>query len=140
VRFLKNNYLIAGILLIVGLGLGFFGGMKYQQTKVFSGRQFPANRTNRMMGQMFRPVTGQIINQDDKSITVKLQDGSSKIVLLPGDETVSKTDAGSKADLKTGINVAVFGTENSDGSLTAQNIQINPMFRMGRGSPSPSPK
>ena len=85
-----------------------------------------------------RPVVGEIISLDDKSITVKLQDGSSKIILLPESVTVSKTDSGSKADLKNGINVGIIGTENQDGSITAQNVQINPAFQgMTSGGASP---
>lgn len=85
-------------------------------------------------------VVGEIISQDSKSITVKLQDGSSKIVLLSDSATVSKTESGSKSDLKDGTTVAVFGTTNSDGSVTAQNIQLNPAFRFGQSSPSASPR
>jgi hypothetical protein len=63
-------------------------------------------------------------------MTVKIADGSSKIVLLGASVTVSKTSDGSKDDLKTGAKVGVFGTDNSDGSVTAQNIQLNPTFRL----------
>jgi hypothetical protein len=64
-------------------------------------------------------------------------DGSSKIVNISPSTTYSKTDTGSKSDLKTGIRVAAIGSPNSDGSVTAQNVQINPMFRIGE-SPTPS--
>lgn len=146
---MKNNMMMVVIVaIVVGAG-AFFGGMKYQQTKAIgsnSTRQFQGGGGlgNRQVGQASqgrfagggRPVEGEIISMDDESITVKLQDSSSKIVLLPESVTVSKTDSGSKDDLKTGVKVGVFGTDNSDGSITAQNVQINPMFRsMGGGSP-----
>lgn len=34
--------------------------------------------------------------------------------------------SGSKSDLKTGDTVNVIGAQNSDGSVTAQDVQINP--------------
>lgn len=148
---MKNRYAIAVLALIVGLTIGAFAGMKYEQNQGANLRQgqFNGQRGNfqRSLGQsggnmMGRgAVIGEIISLDDKSITVKLQDGSSKIVLLPSSVTVSKTDTGSKNDLKTGVNVAVFGTTNSDGSVTASNVQLNPMFRGGgQGTPSANPK
>jgi len=118
------------ILLIVVLGGGFYTGIKYQQNQRGHGSQF-GQMTQRMGqtrlpdGQDFRPMTGEIIGQDDESITVKLQDGSSKIILLTDTTAINKFTEGSKSDLKTGERVAVFGTENSDGSVTGQNIQLN---------------
>lgn len=140
---MKNINMIAVVLLIAGLGAGFFAGMKYQQSQNSSFvnfRQGQFDRQNRnMMGR--GAIMGQIISQDDKSITVKLQDNSSKIVLLSASATISKTDVGSKTDLKTGANVAVFGITNSDGSVTAQNVQLNPMFRaVGQGTQSGVPR
>lgn len=154
---MKNQFLVmaAVVVLIVGTG-SFFGGMKYQQSNATGGfnrmGQFQGNRQGMIgaqsqsrFGNMGGAVIGEIINQDDKSITVKLQDGSTKLVLLSDSVTVSKTDNGSKEDVKTGEKVAVFGASNSDGTLTAQNIQLNPAFRMGQGvrgqaSPSSSPR
>lgn len=99
--------------------------------------QFQPRDTGSPVGrQGFRPVNGEIISADDKSITVKLPDNSSKIVLLTDTTIINKSAEGAKEDLKTGEKVALFGTENSDGTVTAQNIQLNPAFRnTGTGMP-----
>jgi len=132
---MKNKNLIIMILLLVIVGGGaFFAGMKYQQSKQRNvARQFFGQMggrqgvsTNRLG---FRPVNGEIIAADEKSITVKLQDGSSKIVIVSETTQINKAEQATKEDLKIGEKVAVFGQENSDGSLTAQNIQINPLLR-----------
>ncbi|HEX6976770.1 MAG TPA: DUF5666 domain-containing protein [Patescibacteria group bacterium] len=143
-KYLK--YLIPAVFLIVGLGVGFFGGTKFQQGKVQGvNTQFiPGQQRVRFGGnangnfQALRPVSGEVISADDKSITVKMSDGSTKIVFLSGNTTVEKTDPAQTKDLATGTKVAVFGSTNPDGSVTAQNIQINPVIRMF-GSPGPSP-
>jgi flagellar basal body-associated protein FliL len=130
---MKNTKIIfiVAILLIVFAGGGFYAGMKYQQSKSprFGNFQGAGNRQFQQRAQGFRPVNGEIISADDKSITVKLQDGSSKIVILSDTTTISKSADATKADLKVGERVAVFGIENSDGSVTAQNIQLNPILR-----------
>ncbi len=139
---MKNNLIITIVLLIVVGAAGFFGGMKYQQNKQPSfQRQFTNQERSRMAQgqpqtnrQGFRPVNGEIIASDDKSITVKLQDGSSKLILIADKTMINKASEAGKEDLKVGEKVAVFGTENSDGSMIAQNIQLNPIFR-GQGQP-----
>lgn len=127
---------------IVGAA-AFYGGMQYQKSKTpsFAGGQFGGAGGQGMMRQRqgnfqgMRPVNGDIISQDDKSITVKMQDGSSKIVILSAQTTINKASTGSKADLKTGERVVAFGTANADGSITAQNISIGgEMFRGFGGS------
>lgn len=132
--------------LIIAGGAGFFGGMKYQESRRGSfARQLngqgirPGQNGTR---QGFRPVSGEIISSDATSVTVKLTDGSTKIVILTDKMTINKAEAATKDDLKTGVTVAVFGTENTDGTVTAESIQLNPQLRMGglRGaSPSAAP-
>ena len=80
--------LVIGTAVAVGGG-SFYGGMKYQASKMQSrlgagnfqnmrdlstGRQVLANRAGANMSG------GEIISKDDKSITIKLRDGGSKIV------------------------------------------------------------
>lgn len=136
----KNNVLITIVVtLIVGV-IAFFGGMQYQKMQriTFTGGQFGGrggnlSQGNRQFGTgngVNRPVAGEIISQDDTSITIKMQDGSTKIIILSDKTAINKASTGTKADLKTGEQVGVFGTTNSDGSVTAQNISIGgAMFR-----------
>lgn len=140
---MKNNYLVTGILVIIFAGAGFYGGMKYQQSKVGSftgqgGQGFTRNGRTGGTGNRsgFRPVNGEIISSDSSSITVKLQDGSSRIVILSSKTLINKAVAATVDDLKAGEKVAVFGTDNTDGSVTAQNVQLNPIERMGGVRPS----
>lgn len=144
---MKNkNLIITVLVMIVVAGGSFFAGMKFQQRKlqtftlgergnvVFNGqgkmqqgqRQGGSGVINRGAG--FRPVLGEIISSDDKSITVKMQDGSSKIIIVGDSTQINKADTAAKSDLTTGQTVSVFGQENSDGTITAQNIQLNPQM------------
>lgn len=135
---MKNNIIVPIVISAILFGAGgFFGGMKYQQNKR------PTMRFNgQVPGQQnrggARPVAGEIVTVDATSITVKLMDGSSKVVLLTDKTMINKSSTGDKTDLTTGAKVSVFGTENDGGSITAQNIQLGE-FRGPMGSPSGTP-
>ena len=60
----------------------------------------------------------------DGSLIIKIQDGSSKIVLFSGATEVSEMITGSIRDIKAGRIAMVSGTKNSDGSYTAKTIQV----------------
>lgn len=133
---MKNPIIMTIVVALVVGGGAFFAGMKYQQSKLPQGfRQFNGGQNMMLVGQNngnranFRPVNGEIINTDDKSITVKLADGSSKIVLLSDKTEINEATQAAKTDLTTGKKVMVLGQENSDGSVTASNIQLNPVLR-----------
>jgi uncharacterized protein (UPF0333 family) len=136
----KNPVLITIILVIVVGAAAFFGGMQFQKSQRNSqfagpaGMQGPNGTFRRSVGatnQNAQAIVGEILKSDDTSITVKSQDGSSKIILLSSSTAVNKQATGSKDDLKIGETVAVFGKSNSDGSITAQNVQLNPMNGQG---------
>lgn len=150
---MKKEVLVPVVIVsLIFAGVGFFGGMQFQKSKSNTrggnfmmtggqrgGGQGAGQGGNRMMGQAgFRPTIGEIISKDDKSITVKMEDGSSKIVLISDTTQINKTDPGSKNDLSVGTKVGVFGADNS-GTVTAQNIQINPQ-QMRMATPSASAK
>jgi len=154
---MKKEILYPVITAIVVGALAFYGGMQYQKSQRgnFRGADGPGNfmmqggpggngqrgggQGGRMMQQGFRPTIGEIIASDENSITVKMEDGSSKIILISDTTTINKTDPGSKTDLAVGTKVGVFGADNN-GTVTAQNIQINPTIRNFNSSPSASPK
>jgi hypothetical protein len=137
-----NPVLMTTVIVIVVAAAAFFSGMKYQQMKVSTigftrvANQLGGRNGQGMMGgnrQGFGGVSGEVTANDGTSMTVKMSDGSSKIVILSDSTTVSKTSDGAKTDLSVGAKVAVFGPSNSDGSVTAQNVQLNPSARMFAG-------
>lgn len=144
---MKKNIVLVLLLIVVGIG-AFFGGMKYQQNKQpkfnrqfniqgGQGQQIQQGQGQGVQSQLqgragFRPLSGEITSSDGKSITVKLQDGSSRIVILPEKLQINKASEAVKEDLKVGETVMVTGTENSDGSVTAQNIQLGMIERFVR--------
>lgn len=142
---MKNKMLVGFLIAVIIVGASsFYGGMLYgksqsrAQNLAFGQRQgFGANGT----GGLLRNGTGQarggnragggfvngdIIAQDDKSITVKSLDGGSKIIFLSASTQISKFSAGSVSDLIVGQTVTANGLANSDGSFTAQMIQLRP--------------
>lgn len=136
------------IIALIAVGGGaFYGGMKYAESKSSAGShasgfrnlqnlspeerqkqidQMGGGRTgaNRQMGGGI--ANGEIISKDGQSITVKLQDGGSKIVFYSASAEISKFAAGSPSDLEVGKTVMISGKTNDDGSITAQSIQIRP--------------
>ncbi len=137
---MKNSLVITVVTAILVGALGFFAGLKYQQSQrtpngnfAFDGQSAQGGSAGARFGRNgnangFRPVAGQIISADANSLTVKLQDGSSKIIILSNSTRIAKTSSAVKEDLVVGATVSAFGTTNADGSLTAQSVQLNPDF------------
>lgn len=131
---MKNNLLLT-IIIIIFVGAGaFWGGIKYQQNKQPIRADFQAMRGMRQGFPGDRQtgtetVRGEIISQDEKSVTVKLPDDSSKLVLISDNTEINKATEATTNDLTTGEQVMVFGSTNSDGSVSAAQIQLNFEFR-----------
>lgn len=154
---MKNKNLIITILVvIVVVGISFYAGMQYQmrqnsreekgqmiignardgqvRSKGQGNFRFGSKNANGMM-----PVSGEIISTDANSMTVKLPDGSSKIVILSSNTKIYKTSDATKTDLQPGEAITTFGAQNSDGSITAQNVSLGNgamMFRSRTGGGS----
>ncbi|HVA96022.1 MAG TPA: hypothetical protein VND99_00040 [Candidatus Acidoferrales bacterium] len=137
------------LILVIVVGAGaFYGGTLYQKTQLRAGfassaggqfyRSFNGQGGQRTFGgpggaQGMTPVRGQIISTGSDSVTVKLTDGSSKIVNLTSQTKINKATSGSVSDLKSGITVTAIGTTNSDGSVTALDVTIGNGAFMMRG-------
>ena len=144
----KQSIIFSALVVLVLVGGAFYGGMRYDRVKnpLPSGgfasmanlsqkerqarmQQFGAN-ANGVARQRGAQVgnggftNGEIIAKDDKSITLKLRDGGSKIIFFSGETKVTKSVDGTVGDVQMGANVMISGSANQDGSITAQTIQL----------------
>ncbi|MEI7652951.1 MAG: hypothetical protein WCJ70_01575 [bacterium] len=122
----KALFLSVGVV-VVGV-VSFYGGLQYQSSiRTFTrGNVGAAGGARSAQG---RPVNGEVISMDKDSLTVKLLDGSTKIVNISHDTTYTKTASASASEVLVGVKLGVFGQTNSDGSVSAQSVQINPQLR-----------
>jgi hypothetical protein len=126
----KNNIIIGVVALVVGLGVGYYGaGVIHPATPAQTAR----GNFSGMMGGAARGgaagaglISGTVATEDSGSITVNTRDGSSHVVLVTPNTTVSKSVSGSESDVTVGATVIVSGTTNSDGSVSASSIQLRP--------------
>ncbi len=71
-------------------------------------------------------MSGELLKMDKGSLSIKLRDGSLKLVLTTSSTEALKMVSSTLDTLKIGENVMVSGISNSDGSLTAQTVQVRP--------------
>ncbi len=135
-------------LVIVGGG-AFYGGMKYGQStrQNFAKQNLGGSSQNfqnlsqeqrqqlsqgRTGGAGANFLNGEVIAKDEQSLTLKMQDGGSKIVFFSDSTKISKTTEGSINDVEVGKTLSVGGKQNSDGSFTAETIQLSPLTPFAR--------
>jgi hypothetical protein len=137
INLMKKTISIIAITVVIVGGLAFYVGMKYDQSASKSNMQERFQQLGDQQGAAFAGagrmqrtgggfVAGEIISKDDKSVTVKIQDGGSKIIFVSSDTKVTKNAEGSLDDVSVGTSISANGTPNQDGSISAQNIQIRP--------------
>jgi len=151
----KQNLIIIVIAGLILLGGSFYGGMQYgaknisknqltQNEKIADSFGKGANINGQRMvggqggqrgmgGQGANAnggagdfAGGEIISKDNTSVTIKTRDGGSKIIFFSTKTLIDKSVSGSTGDLSVGQQVIANGKASSDGSITAQNIQIRP--------------
>lgn len=148
INYLKNAYnmymkkilalTIVGII-VVG-GVSFYGGMQYQISKVQSNVSQMRSQFSRGVNGTFAGggggtrnagmqrgggmISGEVISKDDSSVTVKLSDGGSKNIFFSSSTKILKSSEGTLGDIGIGKQIFGQGTVNTDGSVTAETIQL----------------
>ncbi len=139
----KKNIIIGSVIIILIAAGSFYGGMAYEKKQVASSsntrnlssgqqRQFAGNGAMMFRsgnGQNAGFANGEVISKDDKGLTIKMRDGSTKLVFFSSSTKFQKSSDGSVSDVETGKTVLVTGQAGSDGSITAQTVQIGDVLR-----------
>ncbi|MBN1585710.1 hypothetical protein JW899_05100 [Candidatus Uhrbacteria bacterium] len=131
---------------VIAAGIGFGGGTIYQKNQASAGSRIggsfdpqtmmnmPAGDRQGLRGGQADGLTkmrggagmsaGTIKERTDTTLTVTLGTDGSQLVIVTDKTAISKPAEISLSELKAGDNVFVSGQTNSDGSLTADSIQV----------------
>ena len=136
------------ILIVVGIiiigGVFFYAGTKYSTNKNLTNSRAGFANLSDSQQQRFQQMSGttqgtrigngrgigsglnsgEILSKDNDSITIKLRDGGSKIILFSTSTIITKFTTGTLNDLVVGKNISANGTQNSDDSITASSLQL----------------
>lgn len=131
---MQKNIIGLIVALVVVAGGSFYGGMTYgKNTAVSSAMQSRGGFQGRNGGSFGAhaggaggAVSGDIISKTDNTMTVKMRDGSSKIVIYSASTPIHEITQVDVAldQLQVGKSITVTGAANSDGSVTADSIQL----------------
>lgn len=136
---MKKHIVTVVVALVVGIA-AFVGGMQYGKGSAALTPQAFQNMSPQERQQFFQSsgggrsgqrgggngglLSGDVVAKDSESITVKTRDGSSRVVFYASSTSVTKPSPASMDDVAVGGAVTVTGSQNSDGSFTAQSIQV----------------
>jgi hypothetical protein len=154
----KNSTMVVTIIAaIVCLGAGIAIGRYLLPNKPTSNDQFAARMGDRQFGgqggqfaqgargaragggQNGGFVNGELLKKDATSLSVKQRDGSTKLILVTSSTKALKMTEGTIGDINVGQQVMVTGSTNSDGSITAQTVQVRPEGLTGGPVPGAQP-
>lgn len=116
----KIAIIVGVICIIVGFVVGILVGKSSgnQAASQSGARQFVRNSQNGSS------VMGQVSAVTGNSLTIALPNGGSEIVFYSTSTPIMKSVEASSSALAAGQDVVVVGTANSDGSVTADSIQL----------------
>jgi len=139
----KKIISIVAVAFIIGVGAGYAGANAFRSASpaqnargsfsTANGGNFSSMRGGTANGGM---LSGTVAAKDAESITVDTKDGSSHIILVTPATSFSKSVNGSQSDVAVDATVIISGTANSDGSMTAQSVQIRPAGSMSSTTPA----
>lgn len=124
-----KGHIVWALVTLVALGGGFFWGQASAGSARggFSGAAGAyGSSTRRFAGSSSggSMVTGQITGMDSSSLTLQLPSGSSQVIFYSSSTQVSEPTIVPVSKLAVGANILVGGTSNTDGSMTAESIQV----------------
>ena len=130
---MKNTVIAVVVAVVVAGGAGYWFGNSHAQASMSAERSQRFAQLGQAGGGALGAgnrggfgggVNGDVLSVDANGFTVKMQDGGSRVVIVPASVAITKSASGSLGDLIIGRRVTVFGPANSDGSITAQSVMM----------------
>jgi hypothetical protein len=125
----QKSISVGVVVAVVSLGVGYYFGKKAIISNEsgrmgMQGSQMSGRGGFARGGANGNVVNGEVVSFDGGMLTVKGRDGGSRVVVVTSATKVSKPVVASSSDVKQGALVLITGTQNGDGSITAESVSI----------------
>jgi hypothetical protein len=90
--------------------------------------RFPGNYTGITSG--IGATVGTVEKVEGNIVTLNTRTGTTVLVDIGNSTSIQKMSEGSLPDISAGVNIAVSGSKNADGSIEARNITITSGFTL----------
>ncbi|MFA7319782.1 MAG: hypothetical protein WC022_04275 [Parcubacteria group bacterium] len=118
----KKTLVIAAIV-IIAAGAVFYAGAKYEKHKL-SALGLLVNKSANKKAAV-NSIKGIVTAKDDKSVTIKMTDGTTRNIQFSNSMTFGTDGAGSAADVFVGELLVIAGENNADGIFTPTNMRAS---------------
>ena len=111
------------LVIIIALGIGYAGGKitsSHNKTPHSKRSSLTHNSTHKKGSAM----SGTVLSDSGSNLTIQLPNGNTETVYTSNSTTYSQLSTITSSSIIKGSTITIFGSKNSNGSLTAKKIEL----------------
>lgn len=121
----EKKTLVIVAIAIVGAAIFFYAGAKYEKHKLNALGLLSGSKSSSNKKAAVNSIKGTVTTKDDKSVTIKMADGTTKNIQFSNGMTFGTDGAGSAADVFVGELLVIAGENNADGVFIPTNMRAS---------------
>ena len=121
----KKTLAVVGVVIIAAL-VAFYAGAKYEKHKLSALGLLSGSKNSSKKAAAANPsLKGTVTAKDDKSVTIKMADGTTKTISYSPSMTFGKSGTGSASEVFVGELVVIAGENDANGNFVPTNIRAS---------------
>jgi len=119
-----SKKLLVIIAIIVALGVGFGGGILVGSHNKGVHSSKNGHKGHHALARKGSAISGKVLSESGSTITIQLSSGSTETIYTGSNTIYTQLTPITSSNISTGSTIMVIGSKNSNGSITADKIQL----------------